>query len=95
MPIRQQPAWFFSCLTHVLTFLEPRCGVTKGSVMDRYISTIRSMRSVFSIPCFQRVAVGVVILGGLSLWHARALRWRWAPLGAKANSEAAYGFAMA
>lgn len=51
--------------------------------MDRYISVTNTMNSVSSIACFESVVVGVAILGGLMLLHqhARALRWRWAPLG--------------
>lgn len=63
--------------------------------MDRYISTIGSMRSVSSISCFEGVVVGVAILEGSSLLHARALCWRLASLGASANSKAPCGFAQA
>jgi hypothetical protein len=69
-------------------------GATKGSIMDRYISTKVTMHSVSSISCFESVVVGVAILEGSALMHARALLWRWSPSGSGRNQRAAHGFAQ-
>jgi hypothetical protein len=63
--------------------------------MDRYISTIGSMRSVSSISCFEGVVVGVAISEGSARLHAHALLWRWTLSGEAANGQAACGFARA
>ena len=59
--------------------------------MDRYISTV-TMNSVSRVARVESV-VGVVILGGLALLHARLHCWRRASSGSEANPQAAYGFA--
>jgi hypothetical protein len=65
--------WFLLFLSCPLA---PRCGATKGTVMDRYILNVTDTKnSVSSISCFEHV-VGVAILGDLALLHAWALSWR-------------------
>ena len=62
--------------------------------MDRNISTKVTMHSVSSISCVESV-VGVAILRGSSLMHARATSWRWSPSDSGTDSQAAFGFTQA
>jgi hypothetical protein len=76
-------------------FLKSRCGAMKGSIMDRHTNTIRSMRSVSSISCFEGVVVGVAVSESSSHLHAHALLWRWTRPAEAANAQATPGLAQA
>jgi len=80
---------------YIFSSLNRALGATKGTVMDRYISTINgTMNSVSSVSRFERV-VRVAMLRVRALLHVRALSWRWDAVGSEANPEAASGFSLA